>query len=62
MPSYSHGKGGERGIEQGAMSEGRIRVGVWLTIGDSGEQKRTDQQHVGFGAWMHRIITSKNQE
>jgi hypothetical protein len=37
MPRYDHEGGGERGIEQGAMPEGRIRVGVWLTTGHSDE-------------------------
>jgi NMD protein affecting ribosome stability and mRNA decay len=46
MPRYDHEGGGERGIEQGAMSEGRVRFGVWLTTGHSGEQRRTHQQHV----------------
>ena len=39
MPNYGHERGGERGIEQEAMSEGRVRVGVWLTRGHNGEQK-----------------------
>ena len=46
MPNYGHERGGERGIEQGAMSEGRVQFGVWLTTGRSGEQKRTHQQHI----------------
>ena len=46
MPNYGHEKGSERGIEQEAMSEGRVRVGVWLTTGHSNEQRRTHQQRV----------------
>ena len=46
MPNYGHERGGERGIEQEAMSEGRVRVGVWLTRGHSSEQRRIHQQHV----------------